>query len=455
MKQVIIIGAGIVGWALAEKLSLENHQVAVIERDRSIVREMEEKLDVLAICGNACTPSVLRKAGIEHADLFIAVTDVDEVNLVAAMIAAHHPQPYTVARLRNTDFTTNPDIFPLEKLGIDHVINPEPSIVESLEMMVELPGCREVALMGDGQTQVLGFKLDPDSNIAGMSVAGMRELNDLDGLLVLYLIRNGEIIIPHGGMVLQGGDELHLLIDRYMASIIMPLMSTYEGRVEHVIIHGASRLGLELARKLENTVRRVFLIERDADRAVEAATQLNKAIVLNGDGTDLETLEEAAIDCCDLFCALSDSDQDNMLSALLAKRQSDTRAAVIVHHPEYTPVLEGLGVESVISPRKVTVEEILKHVRRGTVHSVTSVSGNKGEIIEFEAEEGSAVTKSPLRELHFPKDSIVGGVVDKGDIMYIADGGTHIRAGQRVFVFAMSEVIRKVEAFFTVSGGRS
>lgn len=446
--KIIIVGAGIVGVALAEQLSIEGHDVAVIDRDRRTIRELEEKLDVLGIWGSGSSPSVLERAGIRSADMAIAVTDVDEVNLVVGMLAARYNVSHRVVRIRNRELVAVDAVLPPAELGIDRVINPDPAIVGALVRTTEIPGCNDVSNLAGGEVLMLGFDIAPDSPSAGKTPAELREAGDLDAFLILYVTRGDEVIVPRGNDRIEPGDKVHVLVSTDMVPFLIPIIHRQPRPTRRVIMAGASRIGVQLAHELGGKIDKAVLIEPDAERAEQVAGSLEHVSVLHGDPTDLDVLEEAAVDRCDLFCALSDNDQSNMLAALLAKRHGAHKTAVLVHQPEYVGVLASLGVEIVISPRLVTVGEILMHVRRGQVHSVTRLQESRAEILELEAPENCAAVSGPLKKLKFPKNALVGAIVRDG-LMQIPSGDSCIEPGDRVVIFTLPSAIVAIEELFS------
>jgi trk system potassium uptake protein TrkA len=295
---------------------------------------------------------------------------------------------------------------------------------------------------------MLGFDIDEDSPMVGKSMKQLRELGDLDAFLILYITRGDKVIVPRGHDQIEAGDSVHLLVSADTVQFVPPLIHRRPATVKSVIISGASRIGLRLAESIQEKVEKVFLIEPDEETAEEAAGLLKKVTVLHGDATNLTVLQEASVENCDLFCAVSDSDQGNMLAALLTKKHSSTDAAVLVRQPEYVPVLDSLGVEIVCNPRLVTVGEILMHVRRGHIHSVTRLAESRAEIIEMEAPEDSPAVKAKLQDLKFPKDALIGAIVRDGT-MEIPKGDTRIKPGDTVVVFALPDAIPRIEKLFT------
>lgn len=446
--KVIIVGAGVVGTSLAEQLSTEGHQVAVVDQDRNRVRALNEHLEVLAMAGSGALPSVLHSVGVTEAEMVIAVTSNDEVNLVVGMVATRLGVPHRIVRIRNPEYAAKDSVLSLESLGIHHVVNPEPSIVEALSRMMDLPGSYDFATLAGGQVEMFGFHVAEDSPAIGRTLRELRELGSLNAFLVLYITRDGQAIVPKGDDTLKRGDNVHVLVSADTTEFLLPIVHPHTYATRHVIIIGATRIGMELVEQLQRRVKHITLIEPNEEQAEYAAQRLSKAMVLKGDPTDLRVLEEASIDRCDYFCALSDDDQLNMLSTLLAMRHGADHTAVLVAQPEYVPVLDSLGVDIVLNPRLAIVGEIMRHVRRGHIFSVTRLAEAEGEVIEMQALPGCLATRQPLKKLKFPRDALVGALVREGE-MQIPNGETQIKAGDRVLVYALPAAIPKIEKMFS------
>ncbi len=444
----VIVGAGVVGVAIAEQLSLEGHAVGVVDKNQQKIDELNDKLDVLGVCGEAGSIDTLSRAGIKSAEMVIAVTDVDEVNLVVGMLCSRLGVRHRIVRIRNREYVHKDSLLALNELGIQHVINPEPAIVQALEGMIDIPGTTDYTMLADGEVLMLGFDIHKNSPAAGHSLVELREVGDLDAFLFLSITRDDEIIVPGGDEKILPGDNVHVLVSADTVRFLLPIIHQRPVKYNEVIISGASRIGMQLAEAIQSKVNKVYLIEPDERLAKDAATKLPKVTVFHGDPTDLTLLNEADLEQCDLFCALSDDDQRNMLSALLVKKHSKTLTAVLVHQPEYVPVMHSLGVYIVINPRLVTVGEILMHIRRGHIHSVTRLAEGQAEIIEMEVPENSPACKAPLKKLHFPDNALVGALIRDG-LMRIPTGDTQCKAGDVVLLFALPSAIGRIEKLFT------
>ena len=431
--KIIVVGAGVVGQSLAGQslagqLSHEGHQIVVIDSNRQKIRRLKEKMDVLAICGDGASTKILSRAGINAAEMVIAVTNVDEINLVIGMLASRSGAKHRIVRIRNPEYAEPNSVLDLQQLGIGRIINASPAIVHALRWMIQIPGSGDFANLAEGQVIMLGFPIIQDSPIAGKTIAQIRQMGEVESFMILYLTREGKTIIPRGDIVIEPGDEVHFLISTDEVQFLLPMVYRNPRRVRRVIISGGSRVGVQLAESIAREVERVFLIEPDRDRAEEVAAQLENTIVLHGDSTRLDILEEANLRECDMFCAVSDNDKHNMLSVLLAKNHSSATTAVLVHESEYVPVMNSLGVRIVLSPRLITVGEILMHIRRGYIHSITKLAENRGEILEMGVSEKSYVVNKALKDLQLPRESIVGTIIRDG-VMKIPQGDTSFQAG--------------------------
>ena len=445
---IVIAGAGVVGTAVAEQLSHEGHQVVVIDNDRRVLRRAEDRLDVLCVHGNASSPSTLKKAGLAQAHMLIAVTPIDEVNIVVGMLAKRVGVKTRLVRLRNIEYSREPVFSFLKESGIEHIINPDPTIVNALVRMLEIPGTNDIATLAGGEILMIGVEIPEDSPTAGRSLAEIRDLGALDTFIILNITRGDDVFVPSGEDQLQVGDHARLLVARDMVPFMVPMIHREPKQTRTVIISGANRLGLELAEALVDKVQKLVIIEPNVDLAEEAANFVEKAMVLTGDPTDLEVLEEASIDLADLFCAVMEDDQKNFLSALLAKKHGAAKSAVLVRQPDYISVLDSLGSDIVINPRLVTVGEIMAHVRKGHIHSVTQMAKTKAEVLEMVAPADSPIIKEPLRNIKFPKNAIVGAIVRDG-LMQLPVGETQIQPGETCIVYTLPEGISKIEKLFT------
>jgi trk system potassium uptake protein TrkA len=402
----------------------------------------------LAVTGNAGQPSVLRQAGIREAEMVVAVTDIDEVNLVICMVASHYGVRHKIARIRNAEYFQTDAALDPSKVGIDSIISPEGLISDTLLKLLEIPGATDVATFAEGKVLLISFDICAEAPVAGVKLKDLRQMADMDSFLVTAIIRGEQTLIPMGDDEIHDGDHIVVMVHADTLPLVLPLIQRRIQPVQRVVISGAGLIGRRLAAELEHRIDRVVLIERDSSRAQEAARELQKTLVLQGDCTEPELLREGDVRHCQFFMALARDDQYNLLSALMARRQGATRVAVLTQDPRYLPVISSIGIDVVLNPRLFTVGEIMRYIRKGPVHTVTRLRGSDAEIMELEPLAGARVEGTPLMRLDWPAGAIIGAVVHDGG-MTIPRGQSVIEAGDHVVVFALPEAIPKIEKLFS------
>ena len=445
---IVIVGGGVVGSNLAEDLSSTGHQVSIVDRDPNIIRRCSERMDVLGIEGSGGSPSVLKRAGIADAEMVIAVTSVDEVNLVICMLANQFGVKHKIARIRNEEYSGPDAAFDAKAIGIDSIISPEGVIVEELLNVLAIPGSSDVATFAEGKVLLVTFVVEADAPLAGKRLMELREASSMAAFLVVALIRDEQTIIPKGDDRIEAGDHIAVMVNADTLPLVLPIISRRVAPCRRVIISGADIIGLRLARELEQRMERVVLIERDAQLAEEAARKLPNTLVLHGEATEPEILREADAERCDFFMALSRDDEYNLLSSLMARRSKVARVACLSISPSYVPVLTSIGLDVVVNPRLVTVGEILRYVRNGPVHTVTRLKESDAEVIEMEVVAKSRALTRPLKELNFPAGAILSAVI-RDDEMHIPGGNFKLNQGDVVIVFCLPEAIPKIEKLFS------
>lgn len=448
---IVIVGAGVVGSNLADELSRAGHRVSIVDRDPSVVRRVGDRADVLAVAGSGTRPSVLRQAGIAEAEMVIAVTSVDEINLVIGMLAHQLGVRHTIARIRNTEFVGPEALLDPSRLGIDSIISPEGVITASLLRILSIPGSTDVAALADGKVLLVSFEIEADAPIAGKRLAQLREMSAMDAFLVVAIFRDERAIIPKGDDTVEAGDHIAVLANADTLPLVLPLIKHRVETPRRVVVSGAGLVGLRLCAELESSMEQVVLIEPDPLLAEEAAKRLERTVVLNGEATDAEVLREADVSRSDFFMALADGDEYNLLSALLARRLKAARVAVLSHEPTYVPVLADIGLDVVVNPRLVTVGEILRFIRKGPVHTITRLKESEAEVMELQAVPGARILDKPLKSVKFPNGSIIGAVIRDGE-MHIPGGEFCIRSGDLVVVFTLPEAIARIEKLFSRKG---
>ncbi len=448
--KILIIGAGAVGFNIAKQLSKEGHDISLIDENPELVRQISEKLDVFVVAGNGTSPSVLESAGVKNADMVLAVTTSDEVNIIVCILASQYGNGkiIRIARIRNSEYTSNDSLSKHNVFCIDHMINPEQIIVDSILKIIEAPGATFAVDFPIGNVILRGFHVPEDAPLVGKRFSELEDIEYTDSFLIVYVQRGDEMIIPTHSTEILHNDKIFVLISKAGLPYFLPMVNRRADEVEKVIIYKTSRTGLQLAKALENSSIDVTIIEPEKDKAEMAAADLKSAVVLHGDATEIDVLKDAAVEITDIFIALSENEQTNLLASLLAKKHGAKKTIVLTNDPALVHIINQVDVDVVVNPRLVTASYILKHIRRGQIQSIAKLGDSEAEAIELVAEEGSEIVKKPLRKIRFPKKSILGAVV-RNNIMLLPKGIEAINPGESVIVFTLPDDVERVQALFS------
>lgn len=452
--KIVICGAGQVGFNLARQLSAEGNDVTVIDRDPDRINRAASALDVQAIVGFASHPDVLVQAGLKDADMLIAVTREDEINMVACQIAhSLFKVPTKIARIREQEYLKPmwADLFSRDHLPIDVIISPEIEVAHAIARRLEVPGAFDVTPLAEGKVKLIGLRCLEDCPVVNTPLRQLTELFPNLSITIVGIIRNEQLIVPSDEDQMLADDDVYFIVETEHVARAMQAFGHEKPEARRVAILGGGNVGLFLAQEIEENHPTVHakLVESNRARAEEVAEQLTRTVVLQGGALDLEILEEINVRAAEAVVAVTNDDEVNILSALLAKRQGCPRVIALINNQAYVNLVGWLGIDAVVSPRVITVSSILQHVRRGRIRGVYTIYEGSGEIIEADALETSSLVGKPLREIDLP-DSILIGVIVRGDQVIIPRGGTTILAGDRVILFAAAAAVKKVEKLFTV-----
>ncbi|MFC3616310.1 Trk system potassium transporter TrkA [Lutimaribacter marinistellae] len=453
--KVIICGAGQVGWQIARHLSGELNDVTVVDSNPDLVRRATETLDVQGIAGFASYPDVLDRAGARDADMVIAATHSDEVNMVTCQVAhSVFSVQRKIARLRSRSYLNAiySDLYRRDHLPIDVVISPEREVAEAAMRRLAVPAAFDTELFMDDRAQLLGVMVDEDCPIVNTP---LRQLTDLFSTLrsiVVGVRREGTLFAPEPGDQLFVGDQCYVFSHVEDVDRTMEVFGKVQKKQERVVIVGGGNVGLAVARSLEEREGRVRskIIERDRRSAERAAEALERTIVLHGDGLDASLLAEAGIARADAMLAVTDDDKTNLLAAVRSKSEGCPLAIALINDPTLVPMMEPLGIDAYINPRATTVSSILRHIRHGRVRQVYSIGDAEAEVIEAEVLSTSPMAGQRLRDIDFPEGVLVGAV-RKGDEVMRPTGGLRIEEGDVVAIFAMADDVPEVERLMQVS----
>jgi len=446
--KIIIIGAGEVGFHITQRLSEEGHDVALIEKDPEKIKRITENLDVQAYPGSGTSPKLLKTAGVREADMLVAATDSDETNLIACLLGKNLNQYMVkIARVRNQEYMEEEGLFSQDLLGIDHIINPQSLMVKTIQDLMEIPGAAEVIDFVGGKVKLIGFTITGDSPFAGRKLLSLEELGEK--LLVGAIVRGDQVVIPDGRDTIMADDLLYIVARSEDLHHVLRLFKIKEETLRRVIIIGAGQTGTDLATALDRSKINTKIIDKDRETCAALAESLKRVIVIHGDGTDRDLLQEENVADVDFMVAITGDEESNVLISLLAKGLGAKRNITRVSKLSYIPLVSAIGIDTVVSPRLSAVRAILQYIRRGKIISVAPLKGEHAEAIEAEALETSGITNTPLSKIKFPKGAIVGTIV-RGEQVIIPKGDSIILPKDRLIIFALQEVVPKLEKLLTV-----
>jgi len=442
--RIIVVGAGEVGYHIAQRLAFESKEVIVVDKRPEALKRFAD-LDVQTVEGSGSSPRVLAEAGVKGADTFLAVTDSDETNLVSCMFAdALAPSIVKLARIRDEDYTRyRPDL--TEKiLNISAIINPEVEVVNTIERSMSVPGAEDVSEFADGKIKLVGIRIGDDSKVVGIPLEDLRKKVHLPRFLLAAIFRNERLIVPYGQDRIRPGDLVYFVCEsKDLKHIVGALMGRQE-RGRNILIVGGGKIGQHLASRLERKSFRVRLVERDAERCEVLARELDHAIVLHGDGTDQELLEQESIGSMDVVLSLTGDEETNVLISLMAKRLGAKRTITRISKFAYVPIAGAIGLGHIVSSRLSAINTILQYIRRGKVISAVSLKGEGVEVLEAIALESSGIVGKPLKDLHFPREAIVLAIL-KGDRSIIPTGDSVVDPEDRIIILSTRQNISRVE----------
>lgn len=453
--KVVICGAGQVGYGIAERLAAEQNDVSVIDSSSKLIDAIGDQLDVRGFVGHGAHPDVLAQAGAEEADMIIAVTLYDEVNMVACQVAhSLFNVPTKVARIRAQSYLQGRwrNLFSRENMPIDVIISPEIEVGEMVLRRLSLPGAVETIRFADDEIVVVGIMCEEDCPVVDTPLRQLTELFPDLGAVVVGVFRNNQLFVPKSSDSLLVGDLAYVVARRDQVRRTLGIFGHEEPEASRVVIAGGGNIGLYVARALEqrqsNT--KIKMIEASRDRAVANADELKRSVILHGSALDQKILKEADVGDADTMVALTNEDEVNILSSVMAKKLGCRRNLSLLNNPSYPAFANALGIDAFINPRAVTISKILQHVRRGRIRGVHSLQNGAAEVVEAEALDTSPLVGRPLREIDLPSGIRIGAIFRAGKVI-TPNGEVQIQAQDRIVIFAVANRVRQVEQMFRVS----
>jgi len=445
--RIIIIGAGRIGTSLAKSLAQENNEVYLIEKNEQVARKKGEKLDVKMIVGNGADPDILKKVQVQEAELVLAVSTSDETNLVVCSLAGLFGAKRCIARVRNTSLSESLEEFGYDQFKIDEIINPELVAAQAIQKIVETPGANEVYDFANGKILLRGFDIFASSPLCGSK---MEDFSDEDfpwPFLIVSVVRNESALIPKGDTTIEEGDHIYVLLPASSLGEFLIFVNPDVKLPKKIVVYGATITGAHVAMTLAGKVHDLLLIEEDPEIAKEVAGRLEDVRIINGSASDQDILMECGIEATDVFIATSNNDQSNLISSVLAKKMGAKNTIITTQQQDYTTIIDSLGIDAIINPHSLAVEQILHLARGKGISAVTKLLEGETEALEFIPEENSPITRGPLKTIKFPKNSIIGAIYSKDEVV-LASGDAQVRAGERVIVFCHETAVKKLQALF-------
>lgn len=453
--KVIICGAGQVGWQIARHLSGENNDVTVVDNNPELVRRATDTLDVQGIAGFASYPDVLDRAGARDADMIIAATHSDEVNMVTCQVAhSVFSVQRKIARLRAQNYLDPgySDLYRRDHLPIDVVISPEKEVAEAALQRLAAPAAFDTESFLEGKAQLLGITIDDDCPVINTPLRQLTDLFSTLRAIVVGIRREGALFVPSPGDQLFPGDDCYIFTDTQDLTRTLEIFGKTNAKQERIVIVGGGNVGLGVALAMEQRTEkiRVKMIEKSRDVAENAADALDRTIVLHGDGLDSGLLDEAGIGTADAVLAVTDDDKTNLLTSVRAKEMGCKMAICLINDPTLIPLMGPLEIDAYINPRATTVSSILRHIRHGRVRGVYSIGDAEAEVIEAQVLGTSSMAGQKIKDIAFPEGALIGAVM-KGEKVVKPNGETRIEEGDVITIFAMADEVPEVERLLQVT----
>lgn len=463
--KIIIIGTGKVGFSLAEQLLNEKHDITIVDTQDSALRRATDALDIMSVKGNGVSTDTLREAGAEDADLLVAATNSDEVNMVCCLTAKHLGAKYTIARIRNPEY--NLGLHELKKnMGIDMVINPENATAVEISRLLRFPSAANIETFCRGRVELMGFCLQEGDFLVNQPLHALSAQVKQLSLLVCAVDRDGEVTIPNGSFVPQVGDKLYLIGRPTSLDQFFRLLGRYSPKVKTVFIVGGGKISVYLTAILEKMKMRVKIVELSEKRCRLVSEMMPRTTVICGDGTDQELLESERMSAADAFVALTDRDEDNLIISLYAMQQGMHKVVTKCNRQNYTGIARAVGLDSVISPKLITAAQILQLVRgmqnsQGSVmNTLYRIADGKTEAMEFTVGPSTRHLNVPLRDLHLHKGILIAVIMRDGEII-IPEGSSCIQEGDSVIIISrdrpiqdLNDIYAEEDASFLLTGGK-
>jgi len=444
--KIVIIGAGEVGFFLAKRLSYEKHDLVIIDVDPEKCANAQEALDVFVVQGNASSQSVLKEAGLESADMLIAASGIDEVNILACMVASKMGVKRKIARVRNPDYYSESSLLRPQDVGVDLFIHPEEEVIEEITRLLLRASASEIIEFENGKILMVGLKLDAECPNLNKTLKEIGNEEQRKNFRIVAMLKGEKTIIPTGNDYFNKNDQIFVVTKKESLPQVISLTGKTDQKLDKIMILGGGKIGRGLAERLEKEID-VTLIESNKEKSVKLASQLKRTAVYQADGTEMDTLAREGLLHMDAFLALTSEDETNIISCLLAKHLGIQKTIALVNKPTYLPLMPVIGIDSTVNVRISTANAILRFIRRGFILSVATFHGIDAEAIEFEIKKMNKIVGKPLKQLGLPEGALIAAIV-RGDNVFVPYGNSLIEYGDKVIVFALPKAIPSIEKRF-------
>ncbi len=442
--KIVIVGAGEVGTHLARMLSKENHDIILMDEDPENLQRISSQVDLLAVNGFANSFQDLSDAGVASADLFIAVTPIEDRNIVSCLIAKDLGAKRTVARVNNGEFLSDKNRGRLSHFGVDEIIYPENLAAREIVNSIKQVGTREMIEFSDGKLILMGIKIRNNAPIVNRTLEEISRNNP--NIRAVAITRGKLVFVPRGQDKILDGDIVYFITIKSNQNLVFELSGKEIFEVKNIMILGGSRIAQKTAEKLGDQYN-VKIIESSRERCIKLAGKVKSALVIHGDGRNLDLLKEESLNEMDAFIAVTGNSETNLLSCHLAKSFGVKRTVAEIENTDFLDMAEGMGIGRIINKKLLAASYIYKYTTGASVSQVKCLTATDAEVFEFQILTESKITKKPLRDQSFPEDAIIGGVI-RNNVGFVATGNTHIQVGDLVIVFALTSSINKMEKFF-------
>ncbi|HET55944.1 MAG TPA: Trk system potassium transporter TrkA [Ignavibacteria bacterium] len=444
--KMIIAGAGEVGYHLAKQLSMDEHDITIIDIDSSRLEKIGSSLDVLTIAGSSTELSILKAAKVENTDLVVAVTSSEAVNINTAILSKKLGAGKTIARVSNDEYISGDYKDMFKNLGVDNLIYPEDLAAIELVKLVERAVATDVIEFENGLLTLIGLKLDKNAKVIHKSMKdAASEYNAVD-FRIVAIHRGFRTIIPSGSDIFLPNDQIFVITNSGGHDKILEIAGKDKTKIDNMMILGGGKIGRKAAKLLEDEIN-IKIIEKDKEKSVELADFLQRALVIQGDGRDIDLLAQEGIVDMDGFIAVTEDAETNIITCLMAKHLGVTKTIALVDNVDYIPLTQTIGLDSLINKKLITASNISRFIRKASIVSIASLQGIDAEVVEYVVGDNAKVIKAPIRDIKFPKNVILGGYVRNGE-GYIAVGNSQLLPGDKVVVVALPDEFSKVEKFF-------